>query len=113
MRQNSSEAFQDERTGEPLVGFSYLQTTGASSPARLDVPVWIYDAGLLDDVLNGVRAECISGLGYPYALEAADEAALISGRDREQFLRAVQEFAERESLPFSVSRKAVSKTRRR
>jgi hypothetical protein len=113
VRKNSSEAFKDEQSGQPLAGFTYLQTTGAGAPARLDVPVWIYEAGLLDDVVDTVRAECISGLGYPYAIEAADEAALISGRDREQFLRAVQEFAERESLPFGVSRKAASKVRRR
>jgi hypothetical protein len=113
VRKNSSEAFKDAESGEPLVGFTYLQTTGASAPARLDVPVWIYEAGLLDDVVDAVRAECISGLGYPYAIEAADEAARIRGSDREQFLRAVQEFAERESLPFGVSRKAASKARRR
>ena len=113
VRKNSSEAFKDERTGKPLVGFTYVQTTGENAPARLDVPVWIYEAGLLDDVLDTVRAECITGLGYPYAIEAADEAAYISGRDREQFLRAVQEFAEREGLPFRVSRKATSKVRRR
>jgi hypothetical protein len=113
VRKNSSEAFKDEQTNNPLVGFIYLQTTGASAPARLDVPVWIYEAGLLDDVVDTVRAECVSGLGYPYAIEAADEAAVITSRDREQFLRAVQEFAERESLPFGVSRKAASKVRRR
>ena len=113
VRKNSSEAFKDERTGKPLVGFTYLKTTGENAPARVDVPVWIYEAGLLDDVLDAVRAECITGLGYPYAIEAADQAAYISGRDREQFLRAVQEFAEREGLPFRVSGKAVSKVRRR
>ena len=113
VRKNSSEAFRDEQTGEPLVGFVYLQTTGEGSPARLDIPVWIYEAGLLDDVVDTVRAECVSGLGYPYAIEAADEAAYISGRDREQFLRAIQDFAEKESMPFSVSRKAASKVRRR
>lgn len=113
VRKNSSEAFKDEATGNPLIGFTYLQTTGASAPARLDVPVWIYEAGLLDDVVDTVRAECVSGLGYPYAIEAADEAAVITSRDREQFLRSVQEFAERESLPFGVSRKAASKVRRR
>ncbi|MDQ3818288.1 MAG: DNA double-strand break repair nuclease NurA [Acidobacteriota bacterium] len=95
------------------MGFTYLRTTGDGAPARLDLPAWIYEAGLLDDVLDAVRAECISGMGYPYAIEAADEAAYISGRDREQFLRAIQEFAEREKMPFSISRKAASKMRRR
>jgi hypothetical protein len=113
VRKNSSEAFRDAETNEPLIGFTYLQTTAAGAPARMDVPVWIYEAGLLSDVVDTVRAECVSGLGYPYAIEAADEAAVIRGRDREQFLRAVQEFAERERLPFGVSRKAASKVRRR
>lgn len=113
VRKNASEAFKDERTGAPLIGFVYLQTTGEGVPARVDVPVWIYEAGLLDDVMDAVRAECISGLGYPYAIEAADEAAYISGRDREQFLRAIQDFAARERMPFRISRKAASKVRRR
>jgi NurA domain len=112
-RRHSGEAFRDERTGKPLVGFTYLQTTAEGQPARLDVPAWVYEAGLLDDVVETVRAECVSGLGYPYSIQAADEAAVIQGQDRAQFLRAVQEFAERESLPFSVSRKSVSKARRR
>ncbi|HJU53785.1 MAG TPA: DNA double-strand break repair nuclease NurA [Pyrinomonadaceae bacterium] len=113
VRKNSSDAFRDERTNQPLVGFTYLQTTGEGQPARLDVPAWIYEAGLLDDVVETVRAECVSGLGYPYSIQAADEAAVIQGNDRTQFLRAVQEFAESESLPFGVSRKAASKVRRR
>ncbi|HEX8888049.1 MAG TPA: DNA double-strand break repair nuclease NurA [Pyrinomonadaceae bacterium] len=113
VRKNSSLSFKDEQSNKPLVGFTYLQTTMQGAPARLDVPVWIYEAGLLDDVVDTVRAECITGMGYPYAIEAADEAAFISGRDREQFLRAIQEFAEEAGMPFGVSRKAVSKVRRR
>jgi hypothetical protein len=112
LREGLSTRFLDERD-IPLVGFTYLQTTGESAPARLDVPTWIYEAGLLDDVLDTVRAECVGGLGYPYAIETADAAAVITGRDREQFLRAIAEFAERESFSFNVSRKALSKVRRR
>ena len=99
--------------GEPLVGFVYVQTTGEGMPARLDVPAWVYDAGLINEVLDVVRAECVVGNGYPYAIEAADAAAVITSRDREQFLRVMQEFAERERFGFSVSRKAVSKLHRR
>ncbi|MFN2455828.1 MAG: DNA double-strand break repair nuclease NurA [Pyrinomonadaceae bacterium] len=112
VREKLSDAFSDEE-GKPLIGFTYLQTTGEGAPARLDVPVWIYEAGLLDDVVDAVRAECISGLGYPYAIETADEAAVITARDRQIFLRAIQEFAERENFAFRVSRKAASKMRRR
>ncbi|MEP6901547.1 MAG: DNA double-strand break repair nuclease NurA [Actinomycetota bacterium] len=107
------DAFIDRHTGKSLVGFVYLQTTGDSAPARLDVPSWIYEAGLLSEVLDTVRAECVIGLGYPYALETADQTAVITVRDREIFLRALQDFAVREKLEFSVSRKSASKGRRR
>ena len=103
----------DSASGNALVGFSYLQTTADAAPARLDIPAWIYDDGLLDELVDVVRAECIVGLGYPYPLEAADQAALISGTDRDVFFRALQDFATREKLDFSVSRKNASKARRR
>lgn len=106
-------AFIDPETEKSIVGFTYLQTTSDSAPARLDIPTWIYENGLLNEVLDVVRAECVIGLGYPYALETADATAVITNRDREMFLGALQEFASREKLNFSVSRKAASKGRRR
>jgi hypothetical protein len=111
-RPNLAEVFFDENKA-PLVGFVYLQTTADGHPARLDVPVWVHEAGLVDEVSDAVRAECVVGNGYPYAIEAADQAALMSGRDREQFLRAVQDFAAEHQLDFHVSHKALSKGRRR
>ncbi|MEO6589501.1 MAG: DNA double-strand break repair nuclease NurA [Pyrinomonadaceae bacterium] len=98
---------------ESLIGFVYLQTTADSTPARLDIPAWIYEENLLSEVLDTVRAECVVGLGYPYALETADQTAVITMRDREIFLGALQEFASREKLNFNVSRKNASKGRRR
>jgi NurA domain len=111
-RPNLAEVFFDER-GAPLVGFVYLQTTSDGHPARLDIPAWVHEAGLVEEVADAVRAECVVGNGYPYAIEAADQAALMTGRDREQFLRAVQDFAAEHRLDFHVSRKALSKGRRR
>lgn len=106
-------AFIDAETGKSLVGFVYLQTTSDGAPARLDVPAWIYEQGFLDEVLDTVRAECVIGLGYPYALETADQTAVITMRDREVFLSALQGFAKENNLNFKVSRKSASKGRRR
>lgn len=106
-------AFMNPETGKSIVGFTYLQTTSDSAPARLDIPSWIYEKGLLNEVLDTVRAECVIGLGYPYALETADQTAVITVKDREIFLRTLQDFAMREKLNFGVSRKAASKGRRR
>lgn len=105
--------FIDAETGKSAVGFSYLQTTADNAPVRLDIPTWIYENGLLNEVVDVVRAECVVGLGYPYSLETADQIAVIPVRDREIFFRALQDFASREKLGFSVSRKSASKGRRR
>jgi hypothetical protein len=113
LREGLPDEFRDE-AGKSLVGFLYLQTTApGQTPARLDIPAWVAEEGLIDDVADAVRGECVVGNGYPYALETADEAAVITVRDREQFLRAVQDFAEANELPFRVSRKLVSKIHRR
>lgn len=106
-------AFIDENTGRSIVGFCYLQTTSDNPPARLDLPAWIYEENLLDEVLDAIRAECVIGLGYPYALETADQTAVIHLRDREVFLQALQGFAKRNNLDFRFSRKSASKGRRR
>jgi hypothetical protein len=107
------DAFVDLESGKSVVGFVYLQTTGDNAPARLDIPSWIYEQNLLDEVLDTIRAECIIGLGYPYALETADQTAVITMRDREVFLQALQGFAKENNLNFRVSRKSASKGRRR
>ena len=95
------------------VVFAYLSTTAEALPARLDVPRWVLEDGQLDDVVDVVRAECVVGNGYPYALETADAVAVITHRDRERFYRVFQEFAGRMGLPLQFNRKAISKRRRR
>jgi hypothetical protein len=99
--------------GRGEVAFVYFQAALDRPPARIEFPRWLLDAGLLDRVLEVVRAEVIAGTGYPYPIEAADAVAVISAPDRAQFYALFQEFAEREGIQFSFSRKALSKSRRR
>lgn len=100
-----------EQQGE--VAFVYFQAALERPPARLEFPRWVLEAGLLDEVMDVVRAEAIAGTGYPYPIEAADAVAVISAADRAQFYALFQEFSEREGLSFTFSRKALSKNRRR
>jgi len=96
------------------VCFIYLKTTADGAPARLEFPRWLArDEAELERVLNLVRAECIVGNGYPYALETADAVAVISLQDRERFYATFQQFAESEGLALRYSRKALSKRARR
>ncbi|MFN7945501.1 MAG: DNA double-strand break repair nuclease NurA [Blastocatellia bacterium] len=109
-QQGILESFEEYRRG---IGFVYLQTTAAAPPARLDVPLWIYERGLLDEVIDLVRAEVIVGNGYPYALETADAATVITMKDREAFYAIFQKFAEEQGVALRISQKAASKSRRR
>lgn len=95
------------------VGFVYFQAALDRPPARIEFPHWLLNAGLLDQVMDVVRAETIAGTGYPYPIEAADALAVISAPDRAAFYALFQDFAEREGIRLSFSRKALSKSRRR
>lgn len=102
-----------ERSYYGRVHFLYLKTTAENAPARLDLPAWLLEEGLLDWVVDVVRAECIVGTGYPYAVETADALAVITMQDRERFYRLCQDFLAREGAPLRYSRKAYSKRGRR
>ena len=95
------------------VAFTYFQAALDRPPARLEFPRWVLEAGLLDEVMEVVSAETIAGNGYPYCLEAADAVAVITVADRAQFYALFQDFAAREGLTFTFSKKALSKSRRR
>ena len=102
----------DYREMQGRLTFTYLKTN-AGYPARLELPKWIYEAGLTDTVINQVRAEVIVGNGYPYAIETADQTAVLQSRDRQIFYRILQDWAAQEQLQLSLSQKMMSKARRR
>jgi hypothetical protein len=96
------------------IAFCYLQAVGQRPPARLEFPRWLVDEGLLEPVLDVVRAEIIAGgQGYPYAIESADAAAVITLQDRNEFYAYFQTFLEEQGMSLSFSSKALSKSRRR
>jgi hypothetical protein len=93
--------------------FVYLQTGQDRLPTRVDFPRWILDAGLLDHVMDVIRAEAVVGSGYPYALETADATAVLSTEDRMAFYRLFHRFADASGLSASLPAKSMSKARRR
>ena len=46
-------------------------------------------------------------------IETADAVAVIQQADRERFYGLLQQFAERADLPYTISRKSLSKQTRR
>jgi hypothetical protein len=95
------------------VAFTYMRLTRDRVPARIEMPYWMVDAGIVDDVLNLVRAECVVGAGYPYAVETADALAVISHADRERFYSLFEQFAQKAGMELVQARKAASKVTRR
>lgn len=103
------------------VAFCYIRLNSNRPPARLEIPLWLLEAGLAEDAVNLVRAECVVGLGYPYAIETADALAVISHQDRRRFYALFQRFAKEEGLRFAEedgsvfteSAKTASKAARR
>jgi hypothetical protein len=104
------DSFEEYRRG---IGFVYLKTNSSTPPARLEIPLWVYEQGLLNEVIDIVRAEVVVGNGYPYVIEAADAAAVITSRDREAFYAIFQRFAGEHGVATRISQKATSKLRRR
>ncbi|MBD2022712.1 DNA double-strand break repair nuclease NurA [Leptolyngbya sp. FACHB-36] len=94
------------------IAFSYLKAHDGY-PVRLEFPAWMYEAGLAESVLDWIRCEVIIGSGYPYVIETADQTAVLRAEDRQVFYRLLQEWAENENLNLRLSRKMVSKARRR
>lgn len=103
---------QDYQDQANQIAFTYLKAHDGY-PVRLEMPVWIYEAGMLEQVIDWVRGEIIVGGGYPYAIETADQVAVLQESDRQLFYRLLQEWADREEIHLRLSRKMVSKVRRR
>lgn len=112
----NEENYRDKRDGKSYskeICFSYLKIN-SGRPARLEFPAWMLRAGVLDRVIDWVRAEAIVGGGYPYAIQAADAAAVITFQDRQRFLRALEEFGRQHGIrTMQASAKQASKERRR
>ncbi len=94
------------------ISFTYLKAHDGL-PVRLELPQWIYDSGRLEQILDWVRCEVIIGGGYPYVIETADQTAVLKAEDSQLFFRLLQDWAESEKLILRLSRKMVSKARRR
>jgi hypothetical protein len=94
------------------VAFTYLKTHDGY-PVRLELPLWVYKTGWLDRIIDWVRGEVIIGSGYPYVIETADQTAVLQAEDRQMFYRILQDWADQAQLHLRLSRKMVSKARRR
>lgn len=93
--------------------FTYLKTDSGAQVDRIDFPQWVQKEGLVDHVISALRAEVGVGRGYPEILQSVDADAVISRREREEFLSMYQDFSEENDIELRWNSKALSKKRRR
>lgn len=101
------------------IGFLYMRTSPGNPPARIEMPMWVYEEGKLEKALTVVRAQCLLlNREYPYALSRADRMAVLTLQDRRAFYKGLQGFLY-EEMEFKLRRpakgrsKTASRARRR
>ena len=99
-----------EYYGRHQVAFFYLRLE--DEVARVEVPQWIEERGLLDLVHSVLLEQCRLGMGYPVALSEAHEQAVLTTGDREAFWALVEREMAGQGLEAGTSAKQLSKRRR-
>lgn len=101
----------ERRYGVHRVYFFYLRVE--DEIARVEVPEWVaMNSQLLNLAHALVLDQCRRGQGYPVALSEAHEKAVVTGADREEFWRLVEESLEEIKMPTRTSTKSRSKRTR-
>jgi len=77
------------------------------------MPSWVADDSKLTNMLHSmILDQCRKGLGYPVSLSEAHEKAVITGVDREQFWRLVDQILAEDQIALRNSAKQQSKRTR-
>jgi hypothetical protein len=92
------------------VRFFYLK--GDEEIARVELPRWVEERGLVDMLHALVLDQCRRGQGYPVALSEAHEQAVVTGADRQQFQYLVELALSEKRLSTTTSAKSRSKKTR-
>jgi NurA-like 5'-3' nuclease len=96
------------RYGKHQVYFFYLRINGEIG--RVEIPRWVAeDKSKVELVHSLIVDQCRRGQGYPIALSEAHEKAVVTGADRDNFWRMVDESLLEERLPVIESEKSRSK----
>lgn len=124
-RDGSIDALQATYEGETYefrddILFSYLNVPPGAGLDRVEFPGWLcrsagpdgYDS-MYEYTIEIARAQAGIGRGYPEILQQVDSDAVLDYRDRKQFHRVVQRWAESNDVPLEWNAKALSKELRR
>jgi hypothetical protein len=90
------------------IAFFYIQSSGGL-PSKVEVPKWVFEAGMVDSIADIVRAQCIVRPGYPDIIHRAHEYTAINQSEAEQFDRILDRFAADNHIKIYKSAKELNK----
>ena len=90
------------------LAFFYMRTSNGL-PARVEFPSWVYKEGMVDNIANIIRAECIIRSNYPDILMRAHDAAVIRTNEHELFYGMLENFCKVHSIKIHRSAKDFHK----
>ena len=97
--------------GPHLVHFFYIRLE--DEVVRIEVPMWVAKNEMLLDLTHSlILDQCKRGQGYPVTLSEAHEKAVVTGADRENFWRMVEQSLVSEHVSSGGSSKSQSKRTR-
>ncbi len=106
----SGSRFMRKHYGEHQIHFFYLKVD--EEVARVEIPAWVVERGLVGLVHALTLDQCKRGHGYPVALMEAHEKAVVTNADRERFWELIETSLWEERLPLRSSGKRKSKRTR-
>ncbi len=90
------------------VAFFYIQS-GGDLPSKVEVPRWACEEGLIGQIADVIRAQCIVRPGYPDIIHRAHEYTAISTAEAGQFDRMLDRFAAANNIKIYRSAKELNK----
>ncbi len=88
----------------------FYQKVHSDLPIRVELTLWTFQAGRIQEIAEVIAAQTVLGDGYPYVLLRAHEAALLDAYDRNRFYDIVSWFLSKEcGVPFRETAKAQRK----
>ena len=91
------------------IHFCYIKTGMSTPPCRIEFPTWLFEEGLVDQMVFLVLAQCVVGRGYPLVLKKAHDYSVITAKDRERIVHALFRLIKEEQIAISPSRKSILK----
>ena len=106
--QSSTNIVKQHYGPDNAIHFFYIRT--GSEIGRVEIPAWVAKDDSLVELVHALIVEQIRmGPGYPVVLKEAHEQAVVSTRDRQQFVWLVEDSLSKRGIPSYSSEKNLSK----